>query len=88
MTRCEFCGLPLAREGRVPYCSERCMTYDFFGVPALKQSEVMREIVANQRRREAPEGWTPKEAYPALRGYAAWEEAREHIIESLALING
>ena len=72
--------------GHTGYCSERCFLWDTFGVPALKEDALVGEILANQRRRHAPDGWTPKTAYPRLGEYAAWQEAQPLIIESLALI--
>jgi len=46
--RCDLCGLPMASEGATGYCSERCLMWDFFGVPALKEDALVKEIRANQ----------------------------------------
>jgi hypothetical protein len=82
MTRCDLCGLPMESEGQTGYCSERCLMWDFFGVPALKEDGFITEIRQNQRRQTVPDGWTPPEAYPALSG-GTWQK---EIREALALL--
>ena len=46
--RCDFCGIPMDSEGATGYCSERCLMWDFFGVPALKEDDLVDEIRGNQ----------------------------------------
>lgn len=66
MTRCTYCGLPMQTQGRTPFCSERCMMFDFYGVPILREKEMTRTVIRNTRRRTVPDGWTPPRAYPDL----------------------
>jgi hypothetical protein len=58
MDRCDLCGVPMG-ESATGYCSERCLCWDFFGVPALKRQDFLEEMRANQRRRE-PTGRRPR----------------------------
>lgn len=84
MTRCEFCGIPIQQEGRVPFCSERCLLYDTLGVPILKEEEITIEIVQNQHRDRLPSDWTPPTAYPSLDEYDVWADAKHAILEAIA----
>lgn len=70
--------------GPTGYCSERCLLWSTLGVPALKEDELVVEILLNQRLQHAPEGWTPPAAYPTLADYAVWEEAKPIIIQAAA----
>lgn len=81
MTRCDLCGIPLADDGETGYCSERCLHWSFFGVPALKQPEFLREIRRNQSLDTVPDGWTPPPAYPEF-----GDRFRSEVTEALALI--
>lgn len=71
--------------GRTGYCSERCLLWDVLGVPALKEDDFIDEILTNQRRAAAPEGWAPPRPYPALEEYPAWREARPLLVRAAAL---
>lgn len=53
-------------EGETGYCSPRCLQWDFFGVPALKQDEFLREMRRNQSRETVQTDWKPPKGYPAL----------------------
>lgn len=81
MTRCELCGMPLDNPGRTGYCSERCLHYDFFGVPALKQEWFLREMRQNQQLRSVPPDWSKPTVYPELSN--RW---RKEVTEALALL--
>ena len=80
--RCDLCGLPMASEGVTGFCSERCLMWDFFGVPVLKTGDLIKEIRQNQQRQSVPNGWEPPPAYPALSG-GRWQT---EIREALALL--
>lgn len=62
--RCDLCGAPLDRRGSTDYCSERCLTWAFFGVPVLKEGELIQEIRENQRRETLPNDWERPRPYP------------------------
>lgn len=81
MIRCKLCGMPLDDPGVTGYCSERCLHWDFFGVPALKEKPFLKEIRRNQGLRTAPDGWAPPPAYPAF-----GERFRQEVTEALALL--
>lgn len=68
--------------GTTGFCSERCLQWSFFGVPALKEGDFIREIRHNQARKTENPEWTPPKAYPDLFS----EEERKEIIEALALL--
>jgi hypothetical protein len=67
--------------GTTGYCSPRCLNWDFFGVPALKQDLFAREVRQNQDRKTAPNGWSPPPAYPEL-----GDDWQREITEALALL--
>lgn len=50
--RCELCGIPMLTESETGYCSPRCLCWDFFGVPALKEKDFLKEMRANQHCQE------------------------------------
>jgi len=81
MTRCKLCGMPLDDAGATGYCSERCLHWSFFGVPALEEQPFLDEIRRNQGLRAAPDGWTPPPAYPEFD-----KRFREEVTEALALL--
>jgi len=81
VTRCNLCGIPLADSGTTGYCSERCLNWQFFGVPALKRDDFIAEIRRNQQRQTAPDGWTPPPAHPEFD-----KRFREEVTEALALL--
>jgi len=45
------------------YCSERCLMWDFFGVPRLKRDAFLKEMRGNQRGNPRTE---EVRAYPGL----------------------
>jgi len=53
----------MEREAATGYCSERCLMWDFFGAPALKEDALVKEIRANQNGRPRTES---VRAYPGL----------------------
>lgn len=79
MIRCELCGVPMAKESATGYCSERCLMWDFFGVPALKEQDFIAEIRANQNGDPRTHS---VEAYPGL----FTDEEERTIVEALALL--
>lgn len=81
MTRCNLCGMPMDSEGATGYCSPRCLNWEFFGVPALKEREFIREVRRNQNLHETPDGWTRPPAYPKLS-----DRFEREITEALALL--
>jgi hypothetical protein len=83
--RCPLCALPMGSEGATPYCSERCLLWDTFGVPALHEDALITEMLMNQRCQQAPDGWTARPAYPELDEYVAWRENKEVVIRAAAL---
>jgi len=85
LNRCSLCALPMEPVGQTPYCSERCLLWDTFGVPALKEDDLIAEMLRNQRRRKGPEDWTPQPAYPELDEYVAWRENKQLVIDAAAL---
>jgi len=78
--RCKLCCVPLQRHGRTGYCSERCMVYDFFGVPALRQRAFLRYRAKNLQRMTVEDPQIT-DAYPGLDGFPDGK-----IIRALALI--
>ena len=54
----------MPKKGETGYCSERCLHWDFFGVPALEEKSFLREMRRNQQLEEIPNGWTSPAAYP------------------------
>lgn len=79
--RCDLCAAPLERQGQTEYCSERCLAWAFYGVPALKEDELVREIRKNQQRTTLPSDWQRPMPYPIL-----GEKFQREIIEALALL--
>jgi hypothetical protein len=73
--------MPMRSEGETGYCSPRCLNWDFFGVPALKESDFIKEVRRNQALTETPDGWERPPAYPELG--ARFEK---EITEALALL--
>jgi hypothetical protein len=73
--------MPLQNEGATGYCSERCLHWDFFGVPALKRDGFLQEMRRNQALTKAPDGWTPPPACPDFD-----EQFRKEVTEALALL--
>jgi len=71
----------MASSGVTGYCSERCLNWEFFGVPALKRDDFIAEIRRNQERQTAPKGWTPPPAYPGF-----GERFRKEVTEGIALV--
>jgi hypothetical protein len=63
-------------EGATGYCSERCLMWDFFGVPVLEEDALISEIRQNQRQQTTDRAERPK-AYPALSGGPWQQEVRE-----------
>jgi len=53
----------MSEEGATGYCSERCLMWDFFGAPALKKTDLVKEMRANQNGDPRTE---PVRAYPGL----------------------
>lgn len=80
--RCNLCGAPLRNPGQTNFCSPRCVSWDFFGVPALKEGAFVREVRANQSRDELPGDWERPRAYPAL-----GERFEQEIVEAIVLLN-
>jgi len=72
----------MASEGATGFCSERCLMWDFFGVPALEVDDMISEIRENQRRQSVSAGWESAPAYPAFKG--GWW--KEEVREALALL--
>lgn len=64
--RCDLCGAPLQRPGKTEFCSERCLAWSFFGVPALREEELIREIRKNQTTDELPSDWERPMPYPGF----------------------
>ena len=64
--RCQACHAPLPDEARLDYCSERCLLWSFFGVPALHRADFQREQVKNRRLTKPPERSEHPTAYPDL----------------------
>jgi len=77
--RCDLCGLPMDDPGQTGYCSERCLHWDFFGVPALKENELVAEMRGNQNG-------SPREGRPAAYPDLFTDEERRLITETLALL--
>jgi len=75
--------------GQTGYCSERCLHWDFFGVPVLEEKSFLREMRRNQALEEIPDGWTPPPAYPGLSGDFCREVTRAlaQLKESCDLLN-
>jgi hypothetical protein len=87
MTRCTLCGIPLHTQGQTPYCSERCLLWDTLGIPHLQRDALLAEIVANQRRSQAPEHWQPAPAYPRLADYAVFRAAQHTLTYAAATLH-
>lgn len=64
--RCKLCGAPLQGRGQTGYCSERCLAWDFFGVPTLKEGALVKEIRRNQQRDTLPDDWKRPMPYPGF----------------------
>ena len=54
----------MPKPGETGYCSERCLHWDFFGVPELRKGHFLREMRHNQQLEQIPDGWAPPPAYP------------------------
>lgn len=74
--------MPMPEEGATGFCSERCLNWDFFGVPALERDDFLSEIRENQRRTEMPDDWARPSAYPGLD-----DEFCREITEAIGLLN-
>lgn len=56
----------MSAPSRTGYCSERCLLWSFFGVPALRRRTFLKEQRRNRALRAKPAGWTRPVAYPDL----------------------
>ena len=84
--RCDLCGCPLDSMGRVPFCSARCLYWDFFGVPALRRKALRREIALNRYRDAVPDDYAPDAPLPAA-GDVIGQEERIAITRALAMLH-
>jgi len=72
--------------GRVPFCSPRCLYWDFFGVPALKRKALRREIALNRYRDTVPDDYAPDAPLPPGQDDTGREE-RSAITRALAMLH-
>jgi hypothetical protein len=70
-----MCALPLNGHGRIPHCSERCLWWDTFGVPALRRRELRRAIVLNSMTTTVSDTWTAPKAMAKVRKHSNLAEA-------------
>ena len=83
--RCAACFMPMGAPGKTGYCSERCLLWTFFGVPALHRREFAREQRVNRRRKTVPDDWTPPHAYPGVGDAKHEKEAAQSIYRLMKL---
>ena len=84
MARCELCGVPCADEKEINYCSKRCLMWDMFGVPVLKERELVKERVQNLRT-PAVEEHDPGEPYTMGTPWKHAEDELTQIIYNIKL---